>query len=110
MTFRFCSKVAVLLLPLCAAAEVQFVDVTTAAGITFLHRNGATAEKHTPETMGSGLAFFDYDSDGWLDLYFVNSAGPGGLYRNRGDGSFEETTERAGVANSGFGMGCAASD
>ena len=110
MTFRFCSKVAVLLLPLCAAAEVQFVDVTTAAGITFRHRNGATAEKHTPETMGSGLAFFDYDSDGWLDLYFVNSAGSGGLYRNRGDGSFEETTERAGVANSGFGMGCAASD
>ena len=108
--FRFYIKTAVFLFPAFASAEVQFVDVTTAAGITFHHRNGAAGEKHTPETMGSGLAFFDYDGDGWLDLYFVNSAGPGGLYRNRRDGSFEETTEHAGVANSGFGMGCAASD
>jgi hypothetical protein len=98
------------LLPTPVAAEVQFVDVTTAAGITFHHKNGAKGEKHPPETMGSGVAFLDYDNDGWPDLYFVNSAGPGALYHNRRDGTFEETTERAGVANSGYGMGCAAAD
>jgi hypothetical protein len=102
-------------------AEVQFIDVTAAVGITFHHRNGAQGEKHPPETIGSGVAFLDYDGDGWLDLYFVNSAGPGALYRNNGgqgsaqwadggEGTFEETTERAGVANSGYGMGCAAAD
>ena len=111
MKFWFWTTVAVLALcSTLAAVEVQFVDVRAEAGITFHHRNGAKGEKHTPETMGSGLAFFDYDGDGWLDLYFVNSEGPGALYRNQGDGSFEETTERAGVGPSGFGMGCAAGD
>ena len=79
----YCLAAAVLL-QLPAKAEVQFVDVTAAAGIAFRHQNGATGEKHLPETQGSGVAFFDYDADGWLDLYFVNIAGPGGLYRNRG--------------------------
>lgn len=60
--------------------------------------------------MGSGTAFFDYDGDGWLDLYFVNSAGPGALYRNQRAGSFADATDHAGVANSGYGLGCAAAD
>ncbi|MBI4532148.1 MAG: CRTAC1 family protein [Candidatus Latescibacteria bacterium] len=98
------------LFPTPVAAEVQFVDVTTAARITFHHENGAQGEKHPTETMGSGVAFLDYDGDGWLDLYFVNSAGPGALYHNTRDGTFEEMTEHAGVANSGYGMGCAAAD
>ena len=98
------------LLQLPAAAEVQFVDVTAAAGISFRHQNGATGEKHYQEIQGSGVVFFDHDGDGWLDLYFVNSAGPGALYRNRGDGRFEETTATAGVAASGYGMGCVAAD
>jgi len=111
LNLRFCIAIAVFsLLPVLAAAEVQFADVTAAAGITFHHRNGATGEKHPYEPLGSGLAFLDYDGDGWLDLYFVNTAGPGALYRNRGDGSFEETTARAGVGDSGRGMGCTAAD
>ena len=91
-------------------ALIEFVDVTARAGILFQHRNGATGEKHIPETMGSGVAFLDYDGDGGLDLYFVNSAGPAALYRNKGNGGFEEMTQSAGVADSGYGMGCAAAD
>ena len=96
--------------PFLATAQVQFADVTAEAGIVFHHRNGATGEKHPPETMGSGVAFLDCDGDDWLDLYFVNSAGPGALFHNEGDGCFEQTTESAGVGNSGYGMGCAAAD
>ena len=105
-----CCLAAAVLLQLPAKAEVQFVDVTAVAGIAFRHQNGATGEKHFPETQGSGVVFFDHDADGWLDLYFANSAGSGALYRNRGDGRFEETTATAGVAESGHGMGCAAAD
>ena len=111
MKVQFCIAIAMFSLrPALATVEVQFVDGTAAAGVAFHHQNGATGEKHLPETQGSGVAFFDYDGDGWLDLYFVNVAGPGALYRNRGDGTFEETTERAGVVNSGCGMGCATAD
>ena len=95
---------------LAAKAEVHFVDVTDAAEVAFRHRNGATGEKHPPETIGSGVGFFDYDGDGLVDLYFVNSAGPAALYHNRGDGRFTESTGQAGVAEPGYGMGCAAAD
>jgi hypothetical protein len=112
LSMRLRSVVLGGLLLCCAlgSAEAEFVEVTAVAGIDFQHRNGATQEKHAPEAMGSGLAFFDYDGDGWLDLYFVNSAGPGALYRNRGEGSFLDVTEAAGVGYSGFGMGCASAD
>jgi len=99
-----------LLVPVVARAAVEFVDATAAAGIKFRHQNGAQGEKYPTETMGAGVVFFDYDNDGWLDLYFVNSAGPGELYHNQGDGSFLDVTIRAGVANSGFGLGGAAAD
>ena len=54
--------------------SVKFVDVTKDAGITFRHFNGATGVKLLPETMGSGVAFLDYDGDGDQDLFFVNSS------------------------------------
>jgi hypothetical protein len=72
------------------------------------------------ETMGGGVALFDYDEDGWLDLYFINGCAlpvdrrspprPNRLYRNRGDGTFEDATERARVPGRGYGMGCAVGD
>lgn len=106
----------------------NFVDVTQRCGLHFLHRASPTAKKYLPETMGAGVAVFDYDNDGLLDLYFVNGAPiadptPSGtipqktgpeywnrLYRQKKDGSFEDVTERAGVAGTGYGMGVAAGD
>ena len=98
---------------------MTLTDVAAAAGIVFTHRNGASPEKHMPETMGSGLAWLDFDQDGWMDLYVVQSGSfpPDGsaaaanrLYRNRGDGSFEDVTERAGVGDRGYGQGAVAAD
>ena len=86
------------------------MDVAAAAGIEFEHRNGARGQKQLPETMGSGVAFFDYDDDGWLDLYWVNVAAPAALYHNEGNGLFAERTQVAGVGNSGCGMGAVAAD
>ena len=103
-----------LLLFLCAnhsaLADPEFTDVAAAVGIHFQHRNGAQGDKHLPETMGAGVAYFDYDNDGRQDLYFVNTAGPATLYRNRQDGQFVDVTQAAGVGNSGYGMGVAAAD
>ncbi len=107
---ELCVLLGGLVLSVTGPATAEFVEVSVEAGIDFRHRNGATPDKHAPEVMGSGLAFFDYDSDGWLDLYFVNSAGPGALYRNLHDGTFEERAVDAGVADAGFGMGCASAD
>ncbi len=103
-----------------AQMSVQFVDVTTEAGITFKHVSGASDRKFYLETMGSGAAFFDYDSDGDLDLYIVNGAPLPGfemdtpptnvLYQNDGNGGFVEVTKQAGVGDLGYGMGCVAAD
>ena len=103
------------------ATVVRFEDATRSAGIDFLHRTGAAGTKYLIETMGSGVCVLDYDADGRPDLYFVQSAPlPGSpadpllhasLYRNRGDGTFEETTAAARVGNEGaYGMGCAVAD
>ena len=84
------------------AAAPRFVDVTARAGITFVHASAATADKFMFETFGSGLAWIDFDGDGFVDLYFVNSA-PGSanaLYRNNGDGTFKDVTEASGTAAS----------
>src|SRR5439155_9743955 len=84
-----------------AASTVTFTDVTAAAGITFVHTNGAFGKKYLPETLGSGCAFVDVDGDGWQDIFFVNSkAWPGrsgaasypALYRNNHDGTFTDVT------------------
>ena len=95
--------------PRCESAgsdcAVRFTDVAPAARLTFTHDRGATPEHRLPESMGAGLAWLDYDGDGWMDLYAVQSGpfppGPGPapaaqdrLYRNRGDGTFEDVTRR----------------
>jgi hypothetical protein len=103
-----------------AAGPVQFVDIAKAAGIHFKHTSGASGRIYFPETVGSGGALFDYDSDGRLDLFLVNSSrlpgftekGPfySALYRNKGDGTFEEVTRKAGLAVDCYGIGCAVGD
>ena len=102
-----------------------FVDVTEEAGIDFKHNNGKTEHKHVIETMGSGVVFFDYDADGNIDLYFVNSGpvpvdgisdkmksenGSNVLYRNEGNGHFIDVTDAAGVGDIGYGMAASAGD
>ena len=91
--------------------SIHFTDVTDIAGIRFTHANGATGEFHLPETLGAGGAFLDYDNDGYLDLYLVNSAAPSMLFRNKGDGTFTDVTESAEVDNQGsYGHGVACGD
>ncbi|MCS6804639.1 MAG: CRTAC1 family protein [Acidobacteriota bacterium] len=103
-----------------ANKKIQFVEVTAAAKITWRHDNLATPEKYLIETMGGGGAFLDYDNDGWLDIYLVNSgetpfhkpktAIRNALYRNNRDGTFSDVTEKAGVMGRGFGMGATVAD
>jgi hypothetical protein len=97
----------------------QFTDVTAAAGITFRHISGATGKKYLPETMGSGAAFLDIDSDGWQDILLVNSRnwpgakGPAAypaLYRNNRNGTFSDVTRTAGLEIEIYGLGVAAAD
>ena len=102
-------------------ARPTFEEVPpTASGIVWAHDNAASAEHYLPETMGPGCAFLDYDNDGWMDIYFVNS-GPcdfftpqepirNALYKNNRDGTFTDVTEKAGVAGGIFGMGVAVGD
>ncbi len=108
-----------LLLSACAREEAppRFVDVAASAGIDFAHYNGARGDYYYAETFGSGAAFFDYDGDGWQDIYLVNATYLTGLapeplpvdklYRNRGDGTFAAAV---GTGASGYGTGVAAAD
>jgi hypothetical protein len=99
---------------------VIFRDITAAAGIDFVHTNGAYGDKLMPETIGSGAAFLDVDNDGDQDLLLVNSSWfPGheqetlptlALYRNDGSGRFTDVTREAGLAINCYGMGVAAGD
>jgi len=103
------------------APSVRFIDITREAGLTFTHANGAYGEKLLPETMGGGVAFFDYDGDGDADLLFVNSTWwpwhplsqgdppTPALYRNDG-GRFTEVTTGSGLDQPFYGMGAAAGD
>ena len=104
-----------------STTEVRFTDVTAAAGITFVHSNAGSSEKYLIETMGSGAAWIDVDGDGFLDIYLANSAPTkvwkpdkaprGALYRNNGNGTFTDITDRAGVGAEGlFAMGVAVGD
>ena len=109
-----------LISPVSADTSIQFVDVTQEAGIHSKHVDGRSGQKYFMETLGSGAAFFDYDADGAPDLYFVNGAPLPGyvsqeiptncLYRNNGDGTFTDVTEKAGVDDTGYGHGCAVGD
>ena len=110
--------------PSVAETALRFTDQTQQAGIHFKHTNGASEEKYLPETMGAGGLFFDYNNDGNLDIYLVNSGtlSPASesyrrpnemnvLYRNKGDGTFANATIEAGLQqNHGYGMGCLAAD
>ncbi len=111
-----------------AAGLPQWSDVTQESGVTFRNNPSRTSQKYLPESMVGGVAAFDYDGDGRLDLYFVNGAAiedpmPAGkapdksdprywnrLYRSNGDGTFQDVTEKAGVAGHSFGQGVATGD
>ncbi len=102
-------------------AQVGFEDVTVASGVRFTLRHAPTAEKRMIETMAGGLAVFDYDGDGRLDIFFTNGAEDATmakssaayfnrLYRNDGNLRFSDVTEQAGLAGAGYSMGAAAAD
>jgi len=106
----------------------KFVDVTAAKGLRFQYMASHTAKKYLLETMGAGVALFDYDNDGRLDIFLVNGAplsdpmlkgaipqktGPqywNRLYHQKQDGTFEDVTEKAGLQGAGYGMGVAVGD
>jgi hypothetical protein len=107
--------------PLAQNPVPRFENIAVAAGVNVRHANGASADHHLQEIMGSGGLFFDYDNDGWTDLFLVD----GGslvdaavaarshhrLYRNRGNGSFEDVTAKAGIGRApSYGMGACAAD
>ena len=107
--------------PLATPGEVPFEPIAPqASGITWVHRNGRSPETFSPETVGGGCGFIDYDNDGWMDIYLVNSGkcdffNPNpplrnALYRNNRDGTFTDVTEKAGVPGGGYGMGIAVGD
>ena len=105
--------------------QVTFKDITAESGLTFVHDNGMAGEKLLPETMGSGVAFLDYDGDGDQDLFFANSCPwPGrekeaetpeapptqALFQNDGKGQFRDVTKESGLDKTFFGMGVAVGD
>ena len=103
------------------AGPIVFEEIAQRAGLDFLSNSSPTPNKNQPETMVAGVALFDYDNDGYLDVYFVNGAaipslkkeGPAywnRLYHNNRDGTFTDVTARAGVAGAGYGMGVAVGD
>ncbi|HKE83399.1 MAG TPA: CRTAC1 family protein [Vicinamibacterales bacterium] len=103
-----------------ASAPVTFENITQSAGIAFTHINGASADKYLVETMGSGALFFDYDNDGWIDLFIVDGGSYADakvaasarhrLYRNLGNGKFSDVTAASGLTHTAYGMGACAGD
>jgi len=100
-------------------STITFRDITERAGIHFVHNNGAFGKKYLPETMGPGVAFIDYDNDGWPDIFIVNGTNwPGQpskhstpkLYHNNHDGTFTDVTHKAGLDIEIMGMGVAVGD
>jgi hypothetical protein len=103
------------------AQQIPFEEVASAkSGIRWVHSSGKSPQKYLPESSGAGCAFLDYDNDGWLDIYLVNSgkcdfftpnpALRNALYRNNRDGTFTDVTDKAGVAAGGYGQGVAVGD
>jgi hypothetical protein len=90
------------------------------SGLLWVHENAMSPDRYLPETMGPGVAFLDYDNDGWMDIFMVQS-GPcdffkpktplrNALYKNNRDGTFTDVTEKAGLSGNAFGMGVAVGD
>jgi enediyne biosynthesis protein E4 len=114
--------------PLAPDSPGSFVDITARTGVRFQYQSSHTSKKYLLETMGPGVALFDYDNDGRLDLFLVNGApladptpkgaipqktGPqywNRLYHQKADGTFEDVTEKAGLQGTGYGMGVAVGD
>ncbi len=104
------------------AAPPLFEEIAGAAsGIGWIHENAMSPDRYLPETMGPGVAFCDFDNDGWMDIFMVNSGKSdfyqpktplkNALYKNNRDGTFTDVTDKAGVAGGAeFGMGCAIAD
>ena len=101
--------------------DYPFEEVSpSASGIHWVHTAGKSPQKYLPETTGAGCAFLDYDNDGWMDIYLVNSGKcdfydphpplRNALYRNNRDGTFTDVTEKAGVGAGGYGQGIAVGD
>ena len=94
---------------------IRFQEVTEQSGITFDHRDGSSGRHYTPETMSAGVATFDYNGDGLIDIYFPNGAALLGttydppprhaLYQNLGDWRFQDVSEQAGIVCTAFGLG-----
>jgi enediyne biosynthesis protein E4 len=101
-------------------ANVQFVNVAASSGIDFVHVNGASPDRHLYEIMSGGGLFFDYDNDGWLDVFLVDGGSLTSpavdktarhrLYRNRGNGTFEDVSTSSGIRHTAYGMGACAAD
>jgi hypothetical protein len=99
---------------------VRFTDIRKAAGIAFMQDSTESNEKYYLETMGTGAAWLDYDQDGLMDLFLVQTGATdaykpdhplrSALYRNNGDGTFTDVTEKAGLQGAGYAMGAAAGD
>lgn len=99
--------------------DITLTDVTEQSGIDFCHTDGGTGQRYIIESVVAGVALFDYDGDGCIDIYFLNgapgpdtprTAPPNALYRNNGDWSFTDMTSQAGVGDRGFGLGVTAGD
>ncbi len=140
MRFRFCISALALFAAAFPAVDAvvspqttpvvpgKFTDATSALGVHFQNRSSHTSKKYLIETMGAGVALFDYDNDGRLDIYLINGApladptskgtipqktGPqywNRLYHQKPDGTFEDVTEKAGLQGAGYGMGVAVGD
>jgi hypothetical protein len=103
-----------------ANGAILFSDVTKETGITFIHTDGSSGQRYIVESVSSGLALFDYDGDGDVDIYFLNGAPLRGtmydkaptneLYRNEGGWRFTNVTDQAGVGDTGYGLGVAVGD
>jgi enediyne biosynthesis protein E4 len=106
--------------PSATSADVVFRDIAAAAGVRMTHVNGASPDKYFAEIMGSGGLFFDFDEDGWIDIFLVDGgsiASPAvaatarhRLYRNRGNRTFEDVTAQSGIRHHEYGMGACAGD
>ena len=104
----------------CMAGSIVLTDVTSESGITFRHTDGSAGRRYIVETVSAGLALFDYDSDGKIDIYFLNGAPLKGteakrpsrnaLYRNLGNWRFVDVTEQSGLGDTGYGLGIAIGD
>jgi enediyne biosynthesis protein E4 len=101
-------------------AAPRFTNLTPADGLDFRHVNGGTPDRHLLEIMGSGGLFFDYDEDGWVDVFLVDggslvdakvdATARDRLFRNRGDGTFQDVSASSGIVHAAYGMGACAAD